>query len=765
MERIRGLGLAVDAPKPAVGTGGSHFASVLTRVCADPPSKAPAPVALALPRRPPLVPTGAVPPPSEPVAGSLSAAGPNPPALIGPSPEQSDDASDEASTRDPQPTDLLDLGPAPAAWGWYPSVPPIDSNPPSAWSESSAFETEPAARRPMATGPREVRVEQTAPARDTAWVVEGAPSMRENLPPPGLSAEPGVSHSNAARVDAALVHWVAARRGPSETAPPPVLGAAARHASATAVNEPRGRSRVLAVSAAPVHGTSRSTAQPRHSLPEPAEPSASADRHLGSGPVPQDRSPEHPSRAAPAPWARPLAPAVDADPVHKLRGRSRARASEAAPVQGTWRSTAQPRPSQPEPTEASASADRHLRAAPIRRDRSSGMRPTHAAPVPWARPLAPAVDAAHELRGRSRALASDGGPAEPAVDAAPPPERRSLSRALAPGPADRHLSAAPASAQGTSPWTARLGATAPAPPPALDAVDWHASVDAPPLAVAPALPATQLGADPRDAAPPRPDRAAEPEPARPSGSAGRHLSTAVAAETQSRPSRVHSSEGPGRWAFDGSAPSSSFAPGHAASALSSDDEPGQRRNQEAPQPVTLEFAPGSHIPSVGSTQLSDTQGKVVPARAADVSASAPELHAGLAEPPAPPIPSLLQLNVADPLGDWTLDIHRDGHNLNLLFSGHSSLADVVTGAGQELEALVKTHGQSLGSVEFREAAQGATAQHHGSASGSAGDASGHGFAGQGGSDRQTNKPPVPPPPPSDARSPAAGRGSRLNRLA
>lgn len=67
-----------------------------------------------------------------------------------------------------------------------------------------------------------------------------------------------------------------------------------------------------------------------------------------------------------------------------------------------------------------------------------------------------------------------------------------------------------------------------------------------------------------------------------------------------------------------------------------------------------------------------------------------------------PVPEHLHVRVADPLGDWSLDVHRDGGNLNLLFSGHGSLADVVSAASPELHELVRSHGHALGTVEFQQ---------------------------------------------------------------
>ena len=287
----------------------------------------------------------------------------------------------------------------------------------------------------------------------------------------------------------------------------------------------------------------------------------------------------------------------------------------------------------------------------------------------------------------------------------------------------------------TSPWTAPLGATRPAPGarPLAPSEDATAAERASPWT-------THVGdrqSSANRAAPAAAQALRAPLPT-PPAPADRQGSTDVAAEAQTRPP-----------------------------ALSSDDAPGQSSNQEAAAPAAPQLDPGPHLPGVGPSPASLTHGNVVPARVVDVSPSAPELPARLAEPPAPPIPTLLQLSVADPLGDWTLEVHRDGHNLNLLFSGQSSLADVVTGAGYDLDALVRAHGHTLGSLEFREAAPGPSGHHHGAASGSASDAADHGAAARDGSDRQTpNRPPVNPRPPSrDVRSPAAGHGSWLNRLA
>ncbi len=85
--------------------------------------------------------------------------------------------------------------------------------------------------------------------------------------------------------------------------------------------------------------------------------------------------------------------------------------------------------------------------------------------------------------------------------------------------------------------------------------------------------------------------------------------------------------------------------------------------------------------------------------------SATALHtvnASLPELPAPAVPDQLHLSVRDPLGDWTLDVRRHEHGLDLLFSAPGSLAPVVAGAEHDLRALLASHGHSLASLDFQE---------------------------------------------------------------
>jgi hypothetical protein len=78
------------------------------------------------------------------------------------------------------------------------------------------------------------------------------------------------------------------------------------------------------------------------------------------------------------------------------------------------------------------------------------------------------------------------------------------------------------------------------------------------------------------------------------------------------------------------------------------------------------------------------------------------VDATLPELPAPAVPDQLHLSVRDPLGDWTLDVRRHEHGLDLLFSAPGSLAPVVAGAEHDLRALLASHGHSLASLDFQE---------------------------------------------------------------
>jgi len=73
-----------------------------------------------------------------------------------------------------------------------------------------------------------------------------------------------------------------------------------------------------------------------------------------------------------------------------------------------------------------------------------------------------------------------------------------------------------------------------------------------------------------------------------------------------------------------------------------------------------------------------------------------------AELPPPAMPDHLRLNVPDPLGDWTLEVHRHDHSLDLLFAGHASLSTVISDASSDLRQLLGAHGQTLGSLTFQE---------------------------------------------------------------
>ena len=78
------------------------------------------------------------------------------------------------------------------------------------------------------------------------------------------------------------------------------------------------------------------------------------------------------------------------------------------------------------------------------------------------------------------------------------------------------------------------------------------------------------------------------------------------------------------------------------------------------------------------------------------------VESSLPELPAPAIPDHLRLSVRDPLGDWTLDVRRHEHGLDLLFSAPGSLAPVVAGAEHDLRALLASHGHSLASLDFQD---------------------------------------------------------------
>ncbi len=89
--------------------------------------------------------------------------------------------------------------------------------------------------------------------------------------------------------------------------------------------------------------------------------------------------------------------------------------------------------------------------------------------------------------------------------------------------------------------------------------------------------------------------------------------------------------------------------------------------------------------------------------APSVSVTAPHTsESALPELPAPAVPDQLHLSVRDPLGDWTLDVRRHEHGLDLLFSAPGSLAPVVAGAEHDLRTLLASHGHSLASLDFQE---------------------------------------------------------------
>ncbi len=86
---------------------------------------------------------------------------------------------------------------------------------------------------------------------------------------------------------------------------------------------------------------------------------------------------------------------------------------------------------------------------------------------------------------------------------------------------------------------------------------------------------------------------------------------------------------------------------------------------------------------------------------------------GIAEAtPTPPpelaaaLPKELHLAVPDPLGEWTLDVLRHDHGVDLVFSGHAALGAVVHDAAPELRDLLFSHGHSTGAIEFRDAGNG-----------------------------------------------------------
>ena len=141
------------------------------------------------------------------------------------------------------------------------------------------------------------------------------------------------------------------------------------------------------------------------------------------------------------------------------------------------------------------------------------------------------------------------------------------------------------------------------------------------------------------------------------------VADAQAAQPEVRADVAASLGGPGGWALDDVDPD---ARGHAG-VLVSANEPAVR----------------VHAPATSVTALHT------------VDATLPEL-------PAPAVPDQLHLSVRDPLGDWTLDVRRHEHGLDLLFSAPGSLAPVVAGAEHDLRALLASHGHSLASLDFQE---------------------------------------------------------------
>jgi hypothetical protein len=76
------------------------------------------------------------------------------------------------------------------------------------------------------------------------------------------------------------------------------------------------------------------------------------------------------------------------------------------------------------------------------------------------------------------------------------------------------------------------------------------------------------------------------------------------------------------------------------------------------------------------------------------------------EPGAATLPAHLHLEVADPLGAWSMDLHRNDQTLDILIRGDAALRAAVSGGTDELRQALAAGGHTLGLLEFAASSHG-----------------------------------------------------------
>ncbi len=78
------------------------------------------------------------------------------------------------------------------------------------------------------------------------------------------------------------------------------------------------------------------------------------------------------------------------------------------------------------------------------------------------------------------------------------------------------------------------------------------------------------------------------------------------------------------------------------------------------------------------------------------------VDAGAAEAPESPapLPDHLDVSVRDALGDWSVEVRRHEHSLDLLFRGDAALAPAVRSAEADIRSALTAGGTTLGLLEF-----------------------------------------------------------------
>jgi hypothetical protein len=337
---------------------------------------------------------------------------------------------------------------------------------------------------------------------------------------------------------------------------------------------------------------------------------------------------------------------------------------------------------------------------------------------------APAPSAATPSATSASAPAALGAVATPVpsagLSALPETPMRWAAAGLAPGFAAGVAPPAPAgfvgSASGSSTATSALGAAAGS----ADPTRWLLT------GLLPGIGAPPMRGDAPAAAGPRVDapavhfaRAAPPLRAAPGGSAalpnvdgGTTSPAALAADVPRDHEAVDGARGPAHEAAPPHEVGTAADVARAADAVPTDTVPTDTARAEAAREGNPERDPSRERDTASDTAGSEVTAALVPPVTAPPAppppvATAPPLADGLVDagaaeaPESPaPLPDHLDVSVRDALGDWSVEVRRHEHSLDLLFRGDAGLAPAVRSAEADIRSALTAGGTTLGLLEF-----------------------------------------------------------------